>query len=221
MSNGRGRTDDDRAGALEPPDPDAAPSGKPPLGERLRAAFLKPEPDAKPSAARPAGELEAENKSATDKERMVGLLLAPWAAGIAILVAHELISHDPVAKLATGLANPKHVAVSYYWGVAVVLLALAVCMLAAAWFRKRALLAIVMAAYGLSLFNLHYWGFAIPYLLCAGWLLARAYRLQRELREATGSTGGRTPAASRDPGAPTTRPGATKRYTPKGSKTRP
>ena len=53
-------------------------------------------------------------------------------------------------------------------------------MLATAWWRKRLYLGIVMALYGLTVFNLHYWGFGIPYLLCAGWWIVRAYRAGAE-----------------------------------------
>jgi len=68
-----------------------------------------------------------------------------------------------------------------------VFLALALLMLGFAYFRKRLFLGVVMALYGLSMFNLPpNWGFGIPYLLAGAWLLVRAYRLQRELKVATG-----------------------------------
>jgi len=60
-----------------------------------------------------------------------------------------------------------------------------------------------MALYGLTVFNLHYWGFGVPFILFASWYLVRAYRLQRELKEATATAGG---------GAGGPRP--SKRYTP-------
>ena len=43
-----------------------------------------------------------------------------------------------------------------------------------------------MALYGLTLFNLHFWGFGVPFIMCAAWLMVRAYRLHRDWREATG-----------------------------------
>ncbi|MHB8594018.1 MAG: hypothetical protein ACYDB3_06735 [Acidimicrobiales bacterium] len=99
--------------------------------------------------------------------------------------------------------------VGLYHELLVVLLVLAVAMMAAAWFRKRLYLGIVMALYGLAIFNLHYWGFGIPFILAGAYYLVRSYRLQRSLREATGEVpGGRGP---RPPGAP---PRASKRYTP-------
>ena len=59
-----------------------------------------------------------------------------------------------------------------------------------------------MALYGLSIFNLHYWGFGVPFLLFGSWYLVRAYRLQQKLKlaQGDGATGG-PPAAPR-PGAP-------------------
>jgi len=41
-----------------------------------------------------------------------------------------------------------------------VLFGLALVSLACAWFRKRLVLGIALALYGLSVFNLHYWGSA-------------------------------------------------------------
>ena len=58
-------------------------------------------------------------------------------------------------------------------------------MLVSAMLRKRVFLGIVTALYGLAIFNLHYWGFGVPFILVSAWLLVRAYRLQRDLREAT------------------------------------
>ena len=55
---------------------------RPPLGDRLRSAIFKPtEPDAEKFLGRTAigGKLEAAVK-ADDKERLIGLLAAPFAA---------------------------------------------------------------------------------------------------------------------------------------------
>jgi hypothetical protein len=161
-------------------------SSKPPLTSRLRGALLRPA-GREPSRSEPAvplGALEAAARSATDKERLIGLLLAPWAALIGILISSQLVHHDPAARLPGGLVNPRHVNVTFYHEVLIAMLALAVAMLASAWFRKRLFLGVTMALFGLTVFNLHYWGFAVPYVLCAGWLLVRGYRLQRSVREA-------------------------------------
>jgi hypothetical protein len=60
--------------------------------------------------------------------------------------------------------------------------------------------------YGLAVFNLHYWGFGVPFLLVGAWYLVRAYRFQQELKK----TEVGTPRA-RANGA---RPRSNKRYTP-------
>ncbi|MGH9030283.1 MAG: hypothetical protein ACRDV4_11805, partial [Acidimicrobiales bacterium] len=143
------------------------------------------------------------------------LIAAPFAAAIGVLVTGALISSDPPALLRNGHPNKLHVSVSVYHDLTLVLLALSLLILAMAWYRKRLYLGVVMALYGLAIFNLHYWGFGIPFLLGGSWFLVRAYRLQRDLREATGQ--GRTrPAADQRrrvaPGAASARP--SKRYTP-------
>ena len=86
-------------------------------------------------------------------------------------------------------------------------------MLAMAWWRKRLFLGIVMALYGLTLFNLHWWGFGIPYILAGAWYLVRAYRLHEKLKLATadGGTTRARPATKRFQ-APN------KRYTPPTSR---
>ena len=188
---------------------------KAPLGERLRSTFLKPaEPGSTVVLAEPQSveELEAAIKSSSDKERLVGLIAAPWAGGIGIVVVNALISRDPASLLANGQVNKLHVSVSLYHEVLIALLVLAAMMLVTALLRKRLYLGIVMALYGLTLFNLHYWGFAIPFILFGSWLMVRAYRLQRSLREAGGGT-----LKSRTHGGDLTyagRPRANKRYTP-------
>jgi hypothetical protein len=195
---------------------------KAPLGERLRHALLKPvEPDDDRSPNTPAArsrsvdELEVAARSADDKERLIGLLAAPLAGAIGLLIIDALISHDPAALLRNGRPNKLHVSVSLYHDLALVLMALAVLMLVTAWFRKRLYLGMVMALYGLAVFNLHYWGFGVPFIMVAAWLLVRSYRLQREWKEATGAT----PVRGRDPGRARWRtadpaPQASKRYTP-------
>ena len=161
------------------------------MGERLRDAIVKP---VEPSTARPrprrtdepsVEELEDAVKYANDKERLTGLLLAPVAAAIGLVVIGDRISTTP-AHPEHGTVNPQYVSVSLYHELELVLLGLAVVMLVTAYLRKRLFLGIAMALYGLAVFNLHYWGFGVPFLLVGAWLLVRAYRLQRDLREATG-----------------------------------
>lgn len=187
------------------------------MGERFRQAFLGPAPEPagpppKPAPPSTADELEAAVRSADDKERLIGLIAAPFAAGIGMLVISALISNDPAARLKDGRLNSLHVNPALYHDLLIVLLVLSVAMLAAAWFRKRLYLGVVTALYGLAVFNLHYWGFGVPFIMVAAWLLVRSYRLQRDLRAATGGPVGGggprrgTPARGRAP--------QSRRYTP-------
>jgi hypothetical protein len=195
-----------------------------PFVERMSATFLKPPKPGSSSAARAAAaaprsveEIEADVRSASDKERLIGLLAAPIAAAVGILVISALIDNDPAAKLADGLANKLHTSVSTYYELLAVLAGLSILMLATSLLRKRLYLGMVAALYGLTIFNLHYWGFGIPYIMLAAWLLVRSYRLQRDLREARheesswpGAASARRYAAT----ATASRPGANRRYTP-------
>jgi hypothetical protein len=175
-----------------PPVPDG-PRGeggaRTPLAQRLGALFLKPpgEPTRQgpPEGPGSAPELRPA-RGAEDKERLLGLLLAPLAAAISLLIVSALIANDPPARLANGTADRLHVSVSLYYELAVVLVVVSVLMLAMAWFRQRLYLGMVMALYGLAVFNLHYWGFGIPYLLVGAWLLVRSYRVAQELKRGEG-----------------------------------
>ena len=204
-------------------DPDAGDDQTPSMSswQRFTASvsnfMLKPAPAPEEqgrAAAKDAGpttipELEAAIKRADDKERLIGLLLAPVAAAIALLVVASLTAHDPKALLANGLPNKLHVNPSLYSELGAVTLALALLMLGAAWFRKRLLLGIAMALYGLSIFNLHYWGFGFPFILVGAWYLVRAYRLSEKLKHAKAEQPGASGRSSAGP-----RPQPSKRYTP-------
>jgi hypothetical protein len=189
--------------------------------DRLRSAVLKPVPEDPDSPADAdyeppsVDELEARVRSADDKERLVGLIAAPFAAAIGILVISALIVNDPPAHLKNGLVDTRHVSLSLYHELELVVIALSVLMLVMAMLRKRLYLGIVMALYGLAIFNLHYWGFGIPFIMGGAWLLVRAYRAQRDVKEATADTssGSRT-QRSGNGATPRTRPQANKRYTP-------
>jgi hypothetical protein len=156
-------------------------------------------------------EIEAAIKRADDKERLIGLLGAPIAAAISLVVVGALVAHDPKALYANGQIDKLHVSPNLYLELGAVAMALALTMLIAAWFRKRLVIGIAMALYGLSIFNLHYWGFGLPFILGGAWYLVRAYRLSEKLKfaKAGGSTGGAAGA-----GPSVARPPASKRYTP-------
>jgi len=156
-------------------------------------------------------EIEAKIKRADDKERLIGLLAAPVAALIGLLVTGGLIASDP--KVGT-----KHVAPSLYLELGAVTLVLALIMLGTAWFRKRTFLGIAMALYGLSMFNLRWWLFGIPYIIGGSWYLVRSYRLSERLKFAKASEGGGTATTTRLGSA---RPQQSKRYTPPVAPARP
>jgi uncharacterized membrane protein len=186
------------------PDP-----AKEPLGSRLSNAFLKPPADGQGGPGtgtkyngevpETVPELEEAVARADDKERLIGLLAAPIAAALGLIITGTLINNDPKALLATGAVNKLHVNPTLYLELGAVALALSLVMMAMAYFRKRLYLGIAMALYGLSIFNLHFWGFGIPFILAGAWLLVRAYRFQQKLKEANTS-----PTASFE----------SKRYTP-------
>lgn len=180
--------------------------------DRLRRLLVEPAaatPDDRGTATPPPG--APGQRPGADAERLVGLVAAPWAAGIAIVVCAALLAHDPGARLATGALDPRHVSQSYYYGVLAVMVALSVGMLVAAWYRKGLFVGIAMALYGLALFNLRYWGFAVPFLLGAGWLLVRGYRAWHDDHAERAGPTTVTPSAS---------PRASRRYTPPSSATR-
>jgi hypothetical protein len=183
----------------------------PTFRQRLSRLVLKPAPaDASPAPVAPkpsVEELEDANRFANDKERLIGLLAAPVGALIAFLVIHADVGEDPVQFLKNGATNPKYTSVAVYHELLLVLLVLCVLLMVAAWFRKRLFMGVLTALYGLAIFNLHWWGFGVPFVLVGAWYLVRAYRAQRDLKEATG---GRT----RGTGGSGTAPMASKRYTP-------
>lgn len=197
---------------------------KEPISDWMRRTFLKPEdPDAirakateKPESVE---ELETLVRYADDKERAIGLVAAPVAAAIGFLVIHALVVNDPEQHLKNGkidpnYINPHYVSVSLYDDLFLVLLALSVLMLTMAMLRKRLYLGIVTALYGLSIFNLHYWGFGVPFLICGSWYLVRAYRLHRDLKLATGEPSRFGSRAGSRGSSYTASPGPNKRYTP-------
>jgi hypothetical protein len=194
---------------------DAAPRMS--LWQRLRYSIVVPDSD--PGTKEVAydkseEELSAEIKTASDKERAFGLIAGPVAAAIGFLIIDAQISHDPAQYLSSGKLNAAYVSVSLYNELLGVLIFLSVLMLVTALLRKRLFLGLSMALYGLAIFNLHYWGFGVPFVMAGAYLLVRAYRLQQALRRVTGSpgsgSGGRGGAGARS--GP--RPRANKRYTP-------
>jgi hypothetical protein len=78
--------------------------------------------------------------------------------------------------------------------------------------RKRMLLAIALALYGVGLFQLGWLGFAVPFVLAGAWYLVRGFRLQTALKRAEPDAGRSTRTALRAGNG--ARPRPNKRYTP-------
>jgi hypothetical protein len=178
----------------------------------LEQAFLKPVDPAKaPNQAPRAEEQTVEEleaaKYSDDQERLIGLSLAPLAGIIAILVTTHQLANNPAALLSDGRANPAHVSVALAHELELVLIALAVGILVTSLLRRRLYTGIVTALYGLAIFNLHWWGFGIPFVLVGSWFLVRAYRANQAYKTAVSGDGGLRPGG----GPP---PRANKRYTP-------
>jgi hypothetical protein len=198
-----------------PPDHDFADSGgdppsKPSLWLRFQTAIVKPDdPDSpKGRTAEPeqsVEELEAAVARADDKERNIGFIAAPIGAVVALLISANLINHAKSLGEST----------SVYQTLTFVLLGMTVLILVTSWLRKRLFMGILLAMFGLGIFNLRFWGFGIPFLMAGAWLLVRAYRLQKKLRLAGGgSKSAYGPPNSRLPSAGGVLPRPNKRYTP-------
>jgi hypothetical protein len=198
-------------GSQESDDFEDDPPPKLKLGERLKYAIVKHDTNVDERAKDQEEELSVEELEeavarADDKERAIGLVAAPFGAVIALIVGSTEIHH--AQSLGQSLTT--------YEELLGVLALMSVLMLVTAALRKRLFLGIAMALYGLGVFNLHYWGFGIPFILGGAWYLVRAYRLQQRLKYATtnGSTGtGTKRTGYQRPAGVLPRPN--KRYTPR------
>lgn len=105
---------------------------------------------------------------ADDRERLIGVVAAPLGALIDFIVVGVLAARVREGHLVGGVTR--------YEGLEVVLLGLAIATLAAALLRRRTVLGAALGLQGLALFDLRFWGFAIPFVVAGAWLLVRAYR---------------------------------------------
>ncbi len=175
--------------------------------QRLKYTIVEPddEADRKKTVAdeRSVEELEDAIRHSDDKERAIGLVAGPLAAIIGIVISSASIDY----------ARSHHLSVTVYDELTYVILGMSVLILVSSLLRKRLFQGITMALYGLAVFNLHYWGFGIPFLLGGAWYLVRAYRLQQALKRAEAEA---PPPPQRNGVRPTNapRPRPSKRYTP-------
>ncbi|HEY2213866.1 MAG TPA: hypothetical protein VGH31_02330 [Acidimicrobiales bacterium] len=201
---------------------DGAPS-KPGLWLRFQNAIVKPDdPDGDAEAkaelaTRPLADLEAESKTLSDKERAIGFIAAPFGALITFIIVTVLDDHDPAPYFKNGKINAAHVNPSLYHELFFVLLGMSVLMLVTSFLRKRTVLGVVLGLFGLGIFNLHYWGFGIPFVLAGAWYLVRAYRLSQSIKAASGGGSVRGAYKAKPRGLPSAGgvlPRPNKRYTP-------
>jgi hypothetical protein len=179
------------------------------LWERLKYSMVRPDDDPKEKQVqeiRPVDEIQADIARSDDKERAIGLVAAPVAAFVGLIISNASVNYAKTHNLST----------SVYDKLTYVLLGLSVLILLTSWLRKRMFQGITLALYGLAIFQLHYtyFGFAAPFLLAGSWYLIRAWRLQQELKkaEAAGPQAPRPKGATTNAAAP--RPRRNKRYTP-------
>ena len=196
---------------------------KPGLWLRFQNAIVKPDdPDGDAQAkadqaTRPLAELEAESKTLSDKERAIGFVAAPLGALVTFIIITVLINNDPAAHFKNGSINAAHVNPSLYHQLFFVLLAMSVLILVTSFLRKRLFLGIVLGLFGLGVFNLHYWGFGIPFVLAGAWYLMRTYRLSQSIKLASGDGSARGAYKPKPRGLPSAGgvlPTPNKRYTP-------
>jgi hypothetical protein len=176
--------------------------------ERLKYSMVRPDDDpkdVKEQEIRPVGEIEAEISRSNDKERVIGLIAAPVAAIVGLVISSASVNY----------ARSHNESVGVYEKLTYVLLGLAILILLTSWLRKRLFQGITLALFGLAIFQLHYSyvGFAAPFILFGAWYLIRAYRLQQELKRAE-AAGPSAPRPKAGPSAAAPRPRRNKRYTP-------
>jgi hypothetical protein len=171
--------------------------------QRLRYSMVKPDDsEPAPENTQSAEEIEADIARIDDRERGIGLLVAPLAAVIGLVVSGASVSY---AK------NHGDVGLSTYKELTFVLLGMSVLILVMALLRKRLFLGLAIALFGLGIFNLRYWGFGFPFIMVGAWYLVRAYRTQQNLRRAGG---GRSVPPRGGTALRGSRPRQNKRYTP-------
>ncbi len=175
--------------------------------ERLKYAMVRPdnEPDdTRPAEDRPIDEIELDIRRSNDKERTIGLVVAPVAAIVGLVISSALIDN----------ARTHGQSVTVFEELTYVLLGLSVLILVSSLLRKRLFQGITIALFGVAVFQLKYSyvGFAAPFVLVGAWYMVRSYRLQQELRRVQASPGGSSRPARANGTAPRARPN--KRYTP-------
>lgn len=154
-----------------------------------------------------------------DRERRFAMMAAPLGAVLAVVLTAITLHHDPVGK-----GHESTSVITWDGGLSV---AFAACVFATAWFRRRSLTAFALLFLGYSLGLI---GIGIPFLVLGGYLLFKAWRIQKVLtsrgvntrtrqpartaaERASPRSQARNPKGGQDKGA-SSRPVQNKRYTP-------
>lgn len=204
-----------------PGDSDLADSDLPEAGGLARSATVRGTESsdsrggAKGSVARPAG-VAAAVRGITDRERMLGFVAAAVAAALWCVLTIPGLVHPP-KHLQRGQPDTTQVAI--YLAVGLVLAAL---IFASAIVRRRALLGFAVLFTGASFGGIVF--LALPFWALGGWLLWRAFTIQRAAAASTAAArgpasagrAGRSARSARSGAAATERkpPPPSKRYTP-------
>ena len=92
--------------------------------------------------------------------------MAPIGALIAFLVIHADIDNDPAQYLKSGASSdPKYTTREHLPRGAAGAVGHVRVLMVAAWFRKRLYMGMLTALFGLAIFNLHWWGFGVPFVM--------------------------------------------------------
>jgi hypothetical protein len=174
--------------------------------ERLKYTFVQPDDSPGDKAVvddRSVDEIQDAIRRSDDKERAIGLVAAPLAAIVGIIISSATIQN----------AKNHHQSTTVYVELTYVILGMAILILVSSMLRKRLFQGVTMALFGLAVFNLRFWGFGVPFLLAGAWYLVRAYRLQQALKKAEAAEGPPRPKGA-NPSTSAPRPRRNKRYTP-------
>jgi hypothetical protein len=166
----------------------------------------------------PTSELTGLIRKLDDKERLLAFVASPLGVVLAILVTLVAVHTNP-ALHHKGHESPGVIVADGGVGVAFALFVLAM-----AWFRRRSLTAFALLFLGYSVGLV---GPGIPFLFLGGYLLYRAWKIQKVLtsrgvntrpqrQKRTSERPVRDPKSKRDSQVKSTsaRPTASKRYTP-------
>jgi hypothetical protein len=200
-------------------DEPAAPSPRPrrSAGSRTASKTARPSPTSVYDDM-PTSELTVLMRKLDDRERLFAFIAAPLGVVLAILVTAVAVHTNPA------LHHKGHESSGVIVADGGVGVAFALFVLAMAWFRRRSLTAFALLFLGYSVGLI---GPGIPFLFLGGYLLFRAWKIQKVLtsrgvntrpqrQRRTTERPARDPKARRDAQVTTTsaRPTASKRYTP-------